>query len=116
MKVYYVNPNFLSKSSIYELQVLMRQIDDCDKKKVNKHMSGLFCASLSAYIPNVIFSRISVTLFQIITKGCKNDRTSVLPCLLYTSVEKIIKKKRTETSKGEKKHLKKSEDVGFNED
>ena len=39
MNIYYVNFNFLSKSSIYELQVLLYQRDyDDSVKKVNQHI------------------------------------------------------------------------------
>ena len=50
-------------------------------------MSGLYTSSPTAY--NYTLSQF--LLFQIITKGCKNDRRrlySALPCLLYTICKK----------------------------
>ena len=69
-------------------------------------MSGLYCASLAACIPNVTFSRTSLTTFY---------PKSSQP--VYTPVEKVLRKKGQKQVK--KKAFKinaKIEDVRLNED
>ena len=75
-------------------------------------MSGLFCASLAAFIPNVTFSRISYS--KLSQRGCKNDRMGLVPspasCIYMC-------RNRTETSKEKTFKINaKIEDVGLNED
>ena len=71
----YVNSNFLSKSSIYEYYYI-DEIMMIVTKKVNKHynMSGLFCASLAAYILSAEFLSCPKS-----SQGCKNDRRGLVP-------------------------------------
>ena len=70
-------------------------------------MSGLFCASLAACIPDVTFSRTSLT-----TSYPKSSQP------VYTPVENGLRKKKYR-NKVKKKAIKinaKIEDVGLNED
>ena len=63
-------------------------------------------ATLSAYIPNVIFRKKNFNnlLFQIITKGCKNDRRGlVLSPAVYTCRKSYKKKKDRNKKYGNKK-------------
>ena len=72
--------------------------------KKEAYMSGLFCASLAAYIPNVTFR--DNFLLQIITKGCKNDRMGLVPSpasCIYTCRKSNMKKGQKQEKQ---KHLK----------
>ena len=75
-------------------------------KKVNKHtyMSGLFCASLAACIPNVTFSRTSLT-----TSYPKSSQPTPIEKVLRKKVQKQVNKKAFKINA-------KIEDVGLNED
>ena len=58
-------------------------------------------------------------LFQIITKGCKNDRMRIVPspaCCMYTCRKRFMKKGQKQVKKKTFKMNAKIEDVGLNED
>ena len=85
-------------------------------KKVNKHI----CQGYSVPLLLLILYQMSLSadkfLFQIITKGCKNDRTGLVPSpasCIYTCrksfMQKQVKKKAFKINA-------KIEDVGLNED
>ena len=87
MKVYYVN------SIYYELHVFLYN-DHSDKKGKEAYMSVLFCASLAAYIPNVTFSRISLTPSNSKSsqRGARMTEWDYCPPLppVYTPVEFVL--------------------------
>ena len=82
-------------------------------------MSVLFCASLTAYIPNVTFSKISTSYSKPSQSGARMLEWDWCPPLspVYTSVGKVLRQNGQKQEK--KKALKinaKIEDVGLNED
>ena len=78
-------------------------------------MSGLFRASLVALYQMLLSA--DNFLFQIITKGCKNDRMGLVPSpasCIYTCRKSFLKKGQKQVKK--KAFNAKVEDVGLNED
>ena len=65
-------------------------------KKVNQHIyvRAILCLSCCLYTQGRFRQNFfNNFLFQIITKGCKNDRRGIVPLLPPVSVEKLIRKK-----------------------
>ena len=95
-----------------------RKVDETKIIKVNK-----LCQGYSVPLLQLISYQMSLSadnfLFQIITKGCKNDRMGLVPSpasCIYTCRKILWKKGQKQVKKKAFKINAKIEDVGLNED